>query len=283
MGQRIEWRALWGFLVLALIACAANAQTPSPLLEWQYSGGIILERVFEPTPPDFHAVVGLGAEVQPAYEGSRAYKVRGGPALDIRYRDLAFVSTGDGIGYNVIRRRGLELGLSIAYDSGRKERLDYGNLRGMGDKPISAVPKVFVAWVVSDRFPVVVRADVRQLLRSGGGTVGDFGFYLPTPGSSERIAFFVGPAVTVASRHYLNDLYGVTASQSMASGHPIYDIHDAGVNAYGVGLMATWRLTRHYLLNFDGAVNRLGHETLNSPIVERASSHVIAVSIDYHW
>ena len=36
-------------------------------------------------------------------------------------------------------------------------------------------------------------------------------------------------------------------------------------------------------LNLDAAVNRLGHETANSPIVERASSHVIAMSLDYHW
>src|SRR5882757_7756710 len=203
MQKRLKWICLHGLVTLGLLPFALHAQTPSPLQEWQYSGGIILERMFEPTPPDIHAVAGLGAEVQPAYEGSRAYKVREGPALDIRYRDMAFASTGDGIGYNLIHRRGLELGLSMAYDSGRKERLDYGNLRGMGDKPVSAVPKAFVAWVISERFPAVIRADVRHLLRSGGGTVGDLGFYLPMPGSSERMAFFVGPSVTVANRHYL--------------------------------------------------------------------------------
>ena len=283
MQKRLNWICLYGLVALGLLPFALHAQTPSPLQEWQYSGGIILERMFEPTPPDIHAVAGVGAEVQPAYEGSRAYQVRGGPALDIRYRDMAFLSTGEGIGYNLIHRRGLELGLSVAYDSGRKERLDYSNLRGMGDKTVSAVPKAFVAWVISERFPAVIRADVRHLLRTGGGTVGDLGFYLPMPGISKRMVFFVGPSVTVANRHYLRDLYGVTGTQSIASGHPTYDIRDAGVNAYGLGLMATWRLTLHYLLNLDAAVNRLGHETANSPIVERASSHVIAMSLDYHW
>jgi len=214
MQKRLKWICLHGLVALGLLPFALHAQTPSPLQEWQYSGGIILERMFEPTPPDIHAVAGLGAEVQPAYEGSRAYKVRGGPALDIRYRDMAFASTGDGIGYNLIHRRGLELGLSMAYDSGRKERLDYSNLRGMGDKPVSAVPKAFVAWVISERFPAVIRADVRHLLRSGGGTVGDLGFYLPMPGSSERMAFFVGPSVTVANRHRE---YGILAVQGPRS------------------------------------------------------------------
>src|SRR5450631_3089691 len=110
--------AMWAFSV------AGHAQTPSPLQEWQYSGGLILERMFESEAPDLHAVVGAGMEVQPAYDGSRAYKVRGGPAIDVRYHDGIFVSTGDGIGYNLVHRRGLEAGVSLAYDLGRKERLD---------------------------------------------------------------------------------------------------------------------------------------------------------------
>jgi outer membrane scaffolding protein for murein synthesis (MipA/OmpV family) len=275
--KRVAMLAALGFPV------AAHSQTPSPLQEWQYSGGLILERMFESQEPDLHAVVGLGAEVQPAYEGSRAYRVRGGPAIDLRYKDMAFVSTGDGIGYNLIHRRGLEVGLSLAYDTGRKERLDYSNLRGMGDKPTSAVPKAFLTWVVSDQFPLVVRTDVRHLLRTGGGMVGDFGVYMPMPGSSERLAVFLGPSVTVASRRYLRDLYGVTNEQSLASGHPSYNIQSAGIDAFGLGLSAALHLSRHVLLNVDAAANRLGHEAAESPLIERLSSHVIAVSVDYHW
>jgi outer membrane scaffolding protein for murein synthesis (MipA/OmpV family) len=270
---------------VAMLACAVagHAQTPSPLQEWQYSGGLILERMFESEAPDLHAVVGTGMEVQPAYDGSRAYKVRGGPAIDVRYRDGIFVSTGDGIGYNLVHRRGLEAGASLAYDLGRKERLDYGNLRGMGDKPVSAVPKAFLTWVVSDQFPVVVRSDLRYLLRTGGGLVGDVGVYAPLPGSSERFAAFLGPSLTVASRRYLQDLFGVTSNQSLASGHPVYQVSSVGIDAYGLGLSASWRISHHYLVNIDGALNRLGHEAADSPLVERPSARVLTVSLDYHW
>jgi len=269
--------AAWAYSV------AVFAQTPSPLQEWQYSSGLILERMFESQVPDIHAVLGIGAEVQPAYEGSRAYRVRGGPAIDVRYKDLAFISTGDGVGYNLVHRRGLEVGVSLAYDLGRKERLDYGNLSGMGDKPMSAVPKLFLTWVVSDGFPLVVRSDVRHLLRTGGGTVADIGAYMPLPRSSERFAAFLGPSVTVASRRYLRDLYGVTSEQSIASGHPIYSVQNTGVDAFGLGLSATWHLSRHYLFNINGAINRLGHEAADSPLVERPSARVLALSVDYHW
>src|SRR5689334_20705817 len=67
-------------LLLAMILSAANvrAQTPSPLQEWQYSGGIILARLFEPDLPQWRTVLGLAAELQPAYSGARAYRLMGG-------------------------------------------------------------------------------------------------------------------------------------------------------------------------------------------------------------
>src|SRR5450432_3207549 len=94
--------------LLALLLCGCfsqlvSAQTPSPLQEWQYSGGIILARLFDPDLPRFRTILGLAAELQPAYSGSRAYRVEGGPDINFYYRDIAFISTGDGIGVNVLR------------------------------------------------------------------------------------------------------------------------------------------------------------------------------------
>src|SRR5580704_17560922 len=89
------------FLVASLQT--VSAQTPSPLQEWQYSGGIILARLFEPDLPKFRTVLGLAAETEPIYNGAKAYRVQGGPVINIQYRDVAFITTGDGIGYNVFR------------------------------------------------------------------------------------------------------------------------------------------------------------------------------------
>ena len=87
-------------LALILIACnsrAVQAQTPSPLQEWQYSGGIILARLFPPDLPKWRTVLGLASEVQPVYDGARAYRVSGGPVINIHYRDVAFFSVGEGL------------------------------------------------------------------------------------------------------------------------------------------------------------------------------------------
>jgi outer membrane scaffolding protein for murein synthesis (MipA/OmpV family) len=273
---------------LILLACftaprAAIAQTPSPLQEWQYSSGLILARMFESDPPDFRVISGVGSEVQPIYDGSRAYRVRGGPVINVQFKDVAFISTGDGIGYNVVHKPGLQLGVSVAYDLGRKERDDYTNLIGMGDKPLSAVPKLFGAWVVSQEFPLVIRSDIRHLLRAGGGSIADLGAYFPLPGSSAHLAMFFGPSITVADKRYLQDMYGVTNQQSAGSGHAAYSINQSGIEATGLGFSATWILSRHYLVNVDAAINYLGHLPADSPLIERASDHVVALSFDYMW
>jgi outer membrane scaffolding protein for murein synthesis (MipA/OmpV family) len=78
--------------------------------------------------------------------------------------------------------------------------------------------------VVSQDFTLVIRGDVRHLLRAGGGNIADLGAYFPLPVSSSRVALFLGPSITVANRRYLRDLYGVTEQQSIVSNHPAYSI-----------------------------------------------------------
>jgi outer membrane scaffolding protein for murein synthesis (MipA/OmpV family) len=271
------------FLAFFSARTAVIAQTPSPLQEWQYSGGLILAGMFESDLPEFRVISGVGSAIQQVYDGSRAYRVRGGPVINVQFKDIAFISTGDGIGYNLVHKRGLQLGVSIAYDLGRKERDDYTNLRGMGDKPVSAVPKLFGAWVVSREFPLVIRGDIRHLLRAGGGSIADLGAYFPLPGSSSHLAMFLGPSITFANRRYLQDTYGVTSQGSASSRHAAYSINHSGIEATGLGFSATWTLSCHYLVNVNAAINYLGHLPTDSPLVERASGHVVALSFDYTW
>jgi outer membrane scaffolding protein for murein synthesis (MipA/OmpV family) len=262
---------------------AAGAQTPSPLQEWQYSGGVILAKLFEPDLPKFRTVLGVAADLEPVYEGARAYRVQGGPAINIQYRDRAFISTGDGIGYNVLRGDHYQVGVALTYDLGRKMRDDYANLRGMGD--ISAAPggKVFASWVISKKFPLIMRVDAREFLGGVDAGVADAGVYMPLPGSSKKFVMFAGPSITLATRHYLQNLYGVNAQQSLASGHPIYDISTAGTSAAGVGFSATRFVTDHWLINLDTAISQIRGSASRSPLVERRTQRVLALSFDYQW
>lgn len=275
-----------GLVILVLLGCCvhpAQAQTPSPLQEWQYSGGIILARLFEPDLPEWRVILGTAAQVQPAYDGSRAYRVQGGPVINVRYRDIAFISTGEGLGFNFLHGDHYEVGVAMAYDLGRQEKEDYANLRGMGNISAAPVGKVYASWVLSRKFPMIMRVDARQFIGGAEGAVGDAGVYLPLPGSSKTFVMFAGPSITLADKHYLQTLYGVTPAQSAASGHRIYEISHPGTSAAGVGFSATKFVTAHLLVNLDAALNQIRGSPAHSPLVERRTQRVLALSIDYNW
>jgi outer membrane scaffolding protein for murein synthesis (MipA/OmpV family) len=266
-------------------ACSqtATAQTPSPLQEWQYSGGIILARLFEPELPRFRTIVGLAAEVQPVYQGSHAYRALGGPVINVHYRDIAYISTGEGIGYNFLRGDHYQVGIGMTYDLGRKQKDDLANLRGMGDIGAAPVAKMYASLVLSKRFPIILRVAARQFIGGAGGAVGDAAVYLPLPGSSKTFFMFAGPSITLATRDYLQNVYGVTPQQSLASGHEQYAITRAATCAAGVGFSASKFITQHWILNADAAISQIRGTASRSPLVERRTQRSLALSIDYQW
>jgi outer membrane scaffolding protein for murein synthesis (MipA/OmpV family) len=242
-----------------------------------------LARLFGPDLPRFRTVLGLASEVQPVYDGSHAYRVQGGPVINIQYRDIAFVSTGDGIGYNFLRGDHYRVGVALAYDMGRKVKDDYSNLHGMANIAAAPVGKVFASWVLAKKFPMIPRVDARQFIGGVNGAVGDAGVYVPLPGSAKTFVMFAGPSITLATHHYLQHLYGVTPQQSLASGHPVYEVAHAGTSAAGVGFSATKFVTEHWLINLDTAIHQIRGSPSRSPLVERRTQRVLALSVDYQW
>ena len=274
--------AIYGALIL-LWACLprlASAQTPSPLQEWQYSSGIVLQRLFEPNLPEWRVVVGAGEELKPLYEGSKPYRGEAGPVFNIRYYDYAFASSGEGLGMNLLIGDKYRAGVALAYDLGRRVSDDYRDLHGLGDINPAPVVKLFASYVFSKKFPLVLRVDVRQFVGGADGAIGDVSAYLPLPGSSKKLVMFAGPSVTLADHLYMQKEFGVSATQALTSRYPAYD-SNPGIDAVGLGFSATRFINDHWLLNLDAAVNRLQGSAAQSPLTQRTGQRVIAVSLAY--
>jgi outer membrane scaffolding protein for murein synthesis (MipA/OmpV family) len=175
------------------------------------------------------------------------------------------------------------VGAALAYDLGRTMSQDYANLHGMGNIGVAPVGKVYATWVLSRKFPLILRIDARQYIGGAQGAIGDIALYTPLPGSSKTFVMFAGPSLTLATRHYMQVLYGVTPQQSAASGHPIYEITHNGTAAAGVGFSATKFITPHWLLNVDAAFSQMRGSAKHSPIVEETNQRVMALSIEYNW
>lgn len=277
------------FLAACLLAAictsgvrVAQAQTPSPMQEWQYPGGIALQRLFSPKVPKWDVILGLAISGEPTYSGASQYRAGAGPVINIRYRDRIFISTGEGVGFNVLEGKQYRISLAAGLDLGRQMDWHYSTLRGLGDIPRAPFFKLAGTYILSKRLPVLLRADVRKIAGGASGIVGDLNFYTPLPGSSRQFVMFAGPSVTLADRKHLQTMYGVSARQAQQSGYAPYNAH-GGLEAAGFGFSATRFFTTHMLANTNLAVSELMGSAAQSPIIERRTQLSLSMSVAYRW
>lgn len=274
--------AIAGVLFATLAPASAYAQTPSPLAEWQYSPGIMLEQMFEPQVPAWRINVGPSVSFQPRYDGSSRYHLVAGPSIDVRYRDRFYLSTGEGIGMNVLTGPNWRVGVGAAYDLGRRAADDLEHLSGMGNINPAPSLRLLGEYAISKSFPLVLRADLRRNFGGDNGWIGDLGAYMPMPGSSERFAWFAGPTVTIADSRYMNSWFGVNAQQSARSGYRQYDA-SAGVRSVGFGVSMAWTVKKHWVLSADGAFQQLVGSAARSPITQTRASGTFDLSVLYQF
>jgi outer membrane scaffolding protein for murein synthesis (MipA/OmpV family) len=260
----------------------ALSQTPSPLQEWQYPGGTILEKMFEPNLPDWHVLLGAAVASMPRYAGARPYEVEVGPVIDLRYRDIAFASVGEGLGVNIFRGDKSRAGVAIGYDLGRLVADDYRHLHGLSDIKPAPVIKLFGSFVISKAFPLILRADVRRIVGGAGGLIGDLEAFMPLPGSSKTFIMFAGPSITFANRQYTQKVFGISTAQAAASAYRVYNA-SGGSQSVGLGFSATRFITPHWLINMEAAWNHLLGSASDSPITQSAVQGTLELTIGYRW
>lgn len=270
-----------GMTALLMVA-PARAQTPSPLAEWQYSSGIQLQRLFMPTTPTWQVELGVGGAALPIVTGMKRYHVKFGPALDIRYKNIAFLSTGEGLGANLFSFRHISVGGALTYDTGRSPSQDRKMLEGMGT--LHPVPelKLFATTVLSKTLPLTIRMDVRKQLKGSNGYIGDIGAYMPMPGSSEKFFWFVGPTVTFANTRYMTTYFGVNRNQAHTSHYKYYKAY-GGLESAGFGLSSNYFMTPHFILSGTAAYSRLLNSAAKSPITQSPNQMILALAILYKF
>jgi outer membrane scaffolding protein for murein synthesis (MipA/OmpV family) len=269
-------------ILTALSAPAARAQTPSPLAEWQYSAGIPLEKLYRASESDWEVRLGTGAAFQPRYPGADQYHTLVGPSFDVRYKDLAFLSTGEGLGLNLVQGPNWRASISAVYDLGRRGHDDPSRLNGLGN--INPAPEVKLAaeYVVSKDLPLVFRMSLTRSLGGSNGWIADVGTYMPMPGSTEHFFWFAGPSVSFADSDYMSSWFGVNGQQAAASQYRRFDAH-AGLVSAGFGVTLIWFIDKHWFVTADGALKRMLGSAADSPITQSKTDGVTDVSINYQF
>lgn len=275
----LAWfRRWWLLLALAALPAPGQAQTPSPLAEWEYSAGMQLRSYYLwGKLPDWEYNLGIGGEFEPKYDGASQYRILPGPSIDIRYKDIAFLSTGEGLGWNILHARSYRAGIALSYDLGRAQDSDY-RLRGVGDVQPGPELKIYGEYVW---FPVTFRMDLRRSIGGYNGWVSDFSVYTPIMGS-EKFFVLVGPSLTVADGNYMQNYFGISDAQSAQSGYPPFRAV-GGVKQFSFGESATWFFHDPWYINVSGGLSRLLNDASHSPTTSENLQGVVSLTLGYDW
>ncbi len=270
---------VWGLPLLGVIlwALPARAQTPSPLAEWQYSSGIQLQHLFEPSVPTWQVELGLGSQFAPVADGLNRYQVQPGPVIDVRYKDEFFFSTGEGLGVNLLSFRHIDMGAAITYDLGRSAHADGKALEGLGTIHPAPEVKFFATYALAEAFPLTLRLDVRRQIGATTACVGYFGATRRLPGRCPNLAWFPAPPVTPGDGRYMQGYFGVSQTQSYSTNYRQYKAAP-GLKSAGFGVSAAWFLTPHWVIDMSAAYERLLGSAANSPITESKNEGVVSLS-----
>lgn len=274
---------LWGAPIAAIMTAAlgltalpAAAETPSPLADWQYGVGEVLAPMAGPL-PEWRIVLGGGVDVLPLYDGSKRYRVLPSVVVDIRYKDIAFASDGEGVGVNVLRGATYRAGVAVDYDLGRDHHIEH-RLTGLGNVDPAPEAKLFAEYFLK---PIVFTADLRKGLGGHNGVIGDLGAYVPVP-LAEGFYLFTGPSLTLADGHYMQAYFGVSPAQASRSAFHVFTAR-GGLDRAGWGVTTAYEWTEHWWLEAEGAWQFLLGDAARSPIADDKSEGTVGVNVIYRF
>jgi len=217
---------------------------------------------------DWDIRLGLGAQIQPEYEGGDEMKGMPLPVINIKYKDIAWLR-GPMLGVNAFTWQGpretdkLQLGPAVRYQRGRDQD-DSDDLRGTGNIDPGLEAGFFITYGI------------------GQWTVGMTMFQ---DVSSSHDGFTVRPAVghmaqlsqkwqlrselyaTYASDDYMETFFGINATQAARSGMRQYQA-EASFKDIGLLFDIDYALTKKWALTTRVGFKKMMGDAADSPLVK---------------
>ena len=221
---------------------------------------------------------GGGLAAFPKFPGAGAERIWPLPAIDAHYGPL-FLDTlhGRGLGLTFLDHRSFHLGTSLWFRNSRTHH-DGATVANLPDINRAAKLAMFASVTPG---PYALGATFsRDLGGSNGWTLDTNAAWRFSPGSRTHAS--LGMSATFASRRFMDTWFGVTSSQSAASGLPQY-APAGGLESAGPAVMLMLDLTSTWYLNSAVSYNVLTHKAGDSPIVQRRGAPTLTIAFIHRF
>jgi MipA family protein len=262
-----------------------NSQTDSPALKFMAKSVVLLtvmssaalagdvesQTMSQNAPAqDWSFTLGGGVGYGPDYEGSNDYSTTPIPAVSASYRNFVFFE-GTSLRVNALGFVDSDLGIiagpTISYGAGRSHK-DNKALAKMGDIKSGADLGGFLGYSLG---PIVVGTTFTQELgKKRKGMFGDVSVGYNQV-FTDQIMGSIGASATWADKDYMQDYFGVSAGQALATGYSLYK-PKAGFKSVGLNLGLNYRLTEHFTIGASGGYSYLLDNAADSPLVRDQGS-----------
>jgi MipA family protein len=232
---------------------------------------------------DWGLTLGVAALSVPEYEGDDKYRFLAQPIVSFGRQgtERRFSSRNDNISMGLID--------TGSFRAGPTGKLIFKRDGGDSDDLVGLDPVRFGVELggFAEVYPtdwLRVRGEVRHGIRAHDGIVADLSadaFMNLSP----TVQISAGPRVSMASSDYFDAYYGVSASESLASGLAPYT-PEGGFRSVGVGAAIKWDVTDKVETSLFGEYSRLVGPAADSSLVrERGSENqfLIGVSATYRF
>lgn len=229
-------------------------------------------------PAGWSISLGAGLAAVPKYPGASKDRARLAPLLSINYDGRAFVGP-LGIGVAAVRWNGFRAGPVLGFERGRSQS-DDPHLAGLGNISTSVTAGLFADYT---RGAVAILVTARQAVSpAANGLSGLLQVNMRHVFATARTFVAIGPDVELGNGDFQRTWYGVSPTQSAASGLPVH-VTRAGINRVGFHAGLTYRASRHILWRAFARISGLTGNAAQSPIVERRAQIVVGAGIAYHF
>jgi outer membrane protein len=231
---------------------------------------------------DWYLTVGASGIVAPRFEGSSSRIFTASPIISLGKAGAParFVSRNDNISMSLLDDGPVRAGLTGKFLFARDNDID--DLKGLD--PVRWGGEVGGFFEIYPTDWMRMRGEVRHGIRAHNGIVADISadaFYDVTP----TIRVSGGPRASFATAKYFDAYYGVSASESAASGLSRYD-PGSGLKSVGVGGAVNWKATDKITATLFSEYSRLKGPAADSSLVKERGSRdqlMFGVSATYRF
>jgi len=219
----------------------------------------------------------LVAATKVDHYGSDGPAVSALPAVEYQWANGWYAGTNRGVGYNFSSHPGLQYGLGLGLDSGRKESAA-GALAGMGSIDSKLEYGAFLTYAPDRnvRLTSVVRVGSGDTAQ---GATASFGANYSL-NIAPRWRLDAGVTGTWANAQYMQSYFVVNASQAVQSGNALYS-PGSGLRDVSTSLNLNYQLTPKVSVSTGIKATSLLGDAKDSPIVTNPQSLSGSLSIGY--